>query len=408
MARRLVSGLAADHNDVKLVDDSSPSWLSLQATSPAPNSYAPPSGAHRWIRIEGNSGTTNNVGAPTGGPSNLYGTAGYTPAYFVGAFVIEATFLTGDASRIARIDMETSGDINLEVVYVSATTFNLRLTQTNSRTLIGTGSSVFTTLEIVYFRISLDGTNIELHARENNSDLSGLSAEVSAAETDGPNDNRAINIRAYDNVLDAGDYIYWDATGIIDADTTADRPNGDWTVNRLDGNGEGTAQDYGDETTCAGGGGVVADVQLDGSLLVDESIFWCEEAGANGSQEITLDDFTPSSTLCGLTATYFVKANVAAKTVATWLRLLDASNTSEWQNPNIALTTWVRLIAVFERDPSGNEWADLSDLNAIETGIRSISTNGAEDRCSALIIQAYEIGDDPPATGADRRRLLAA
>ncbi len=400
MARRLANAIAAKHDDVQLIDGSG--TRALQATSPAPNSYAPPSGAQNWITIEG--GGSNTIKGITDFTANPYAVdTEMSLAYLPFTFLIDGTLSPSQSGRVLifLIRPDGGGSLviwNLEWVYVSGTTFNLRLTNAGAtRTVKATGSTVFTTLEIVHGRITVDGTNITVHAQENDSDLSGLAADMQVAETRLITNNRNLEVVNVDD-LDAGEYVYLDCYSVIAADSTSDRPNAGCVLNRVDGDGEGSAQDYGDDAVCGSTDAVHADVALDGSDQADTSIYWCERGVQNGSQEQTLAAFTPAGKLAGITIHSLITANLESKTLNTWTRYFDASSTGEWTNASVAVTDWVPKIACPELDPSGGEWEDLANLNAIGTGGRSVSTNGAEDHWAAQFIQTYEYPDDAPAT----------
>ncbi len=413
MTRRLVNAICADHNDIQMLLGDSGTGSTLQATSPAPNSYTPPSGAMRWIRVEGGSG--NSIGGVSSGTLNPYAADDPIPLVYISfAILLDATLASGESGRILNTFLDSGSvvTLNLEWAYVSSTTFNLRLTTGNpasgsARTIKVTGSTVFNTLEIIYGRIAIDGTNVVVHAQENDSDLSGLAVEMEYAESQAMRDDRSLGVKAFDD-LDSGEYIYVDCIGMVAADSGADRPDAAWVVNRVDGDGEGSAQDYGDNVDCSVGStsAIYTDVLLI-SDAVHTATYWCEDGGSNGTQEQTLAAFTPAGTLAGCTIHELAQPNVGAKTVQVFTRISDASGTYEHETANLHQgTQWVQITACSELTPSGGEWADLSDLNAIVLGVRSDDGNGANDNHSAEFIQAFCIGDDPLATGRSRVMIV--
>lgn len=398
MTKRAFSGLAADHNDVLFTANGAASVanVTLQATSPASNSYVPPSGAIRWYRVEGDA----NFGR---------GTATYPPsgevalAYLCGTFLIEATLGSGETGRIVGIAHRSSGggggdQLNIEWVRVANTTFNLRLTTGNpssggTRTTLATGSTAYNTLEKISVRLEIDGTNLTLFAAENGDVSDESSAEITHANTK-LIATKKITAYATDDI-DASEYIWHDSWLLIDADSTADRPDSDVTVGRLNANGEGNDQAYGDNTDCTAGSvtAVFGDVTLTTDQVVTSS-FWCELGGEGGAQGADLDNFTPSKTLVGVEVWGAAEASTAAKTVTTSLRLRNVSSTLDKVNTNIGVDTFQGFVQFFDLFPSGAEWEDQTNIDAVEVAVLSNSNNGANDHWAGLIVQTYEVSDD--------------
>ena len=94
------------------------------------------------------------------------------------------------------------------------------------------------------------------------------------------------------------------------------------------------------------------------------------------------------------------------KTVTTFARLEDASgNSQEVQNFNFASTTYGGFSSAFNLPPDAGAWTQ-TQVDGLGAGLRSINTNTGNPNVSALAVELFTCGTDPPAVAADRRRLL--
>ncbi len=329
------------------------------------------------------------------------------------AFIVNATLGSGERGRIVgwrSREPDNSGAVYnfLDWKYVSGSTFNLRLTSATSDleasayriesglTILATGSTVFDTTKMIAVLIELNGTNMILWAYQ----MSGVNDLVS----DGGNQAEIfmpytklqhithLTIFGADDLQSGTEYVYHDASALIECETIADRPDTKLRVYEFDPDGDGSAQDFGDDADCSGTDGVVADV-IHSSDAPDESTYVCEEGGNAGVQGFTFPNtFAPTDTVFAVEGLEWGQGNVVGKTVNTDYILGDGSGTVTKANTNHSLTTWSSSHHTFPLDPSGDEWADIgaNGMDSIIVDIDSPNTNGANNHHSMLRLIIYE------------------
>lgn len=414
MAKRAISVFGCDHRDVKFAETASGSSanMSLVATAGS-GSYSPPSGAERWLRIEGGgSGAT----APAAAGNDDYAALGTTGLVYLGgsAFIVGNWMAAGEKVELYQWNLDIGGVTTSHVLrahYEASGTFKLKIVRNpgGAETVIATSSNAYDAEEMITWRLKIDGSDLVLHVRQNNTDLSGGTEEINVSH---PYEFKGTTFTPYVNQdltnMAAGEYVYFDACGAIEADAVADRPGAAFRLTRIEPDGDDTNDDYGDEDSCSDSAsdGTYTDVVLDGSLLIDESVYLCGHASQSDIQDFTLGNLTLTDTMVAMEVLHWRRANVASKTMDNWVRLLDASNTDEQQGVNLGATDFRVERKVFSLQPdASSEWSALSNVNAIKVGVRDSSSNGANHEVAAVICQVWEVDDDPEtAAGAVRRR----
>lgn len=197
---------------------------------------------------------------------------------------------------------------------------------------------------------------------------------------------------------------------LVTSSSEQDRPGVDVTagIHQPDGNRK---DEYGDQSDCTNGSTTGDFTRVDdwaSGDANDATDFNCENAGDTGIFVVTVTNATVAN-IIGLQVWARGRTNLEPKTVATKLRIEDASgNFEQYTNLNLASLDWDdgRRTAGFHLAPDAGSWTQTK-LDAHGIGISSINSNGANDQWTAIMSESFGVDNDPPPV-ADRRRLLNA
>ncbi len=381
---------APDKNDVRLYDNgltsATPTGITFPTTTD--DSAAPPD-TDRWLKITDSfADDVVNITRPASATPSIKNFNWFCQR---GAR-IRGTLGSGQTSRYMRFVTDGAAIfLAIEWVYVSASTFNWRLTKASGRTLLGDSSSAFSTDTTYALRLQLDGTNATLW-------VDGA-AEIQAAFTERLSSTSGEGIAAW-KPENASQQHYVSGVLLSHSDTTADRPDTDVEIATLENTGDyATDQGYGDDGDCNQGvtTAVAADVSLDGSAQVDTSIYWCENAGDGDKQGVEMGTatFPVGKDPMVLSVRAVGSANIAAKTVQVSCVISDGSSTQDLGFANLAGISFVGFFQHFPTAPDTGAWTQ-TDLDALKISCDSFTTNGANDQWAAVIAEMCWVSADPP------------
>ncbi len=397
MPRDFYGGFAPNFNTGYLVQGGAiPTGYSLVATT---TTGASPPRAARWLKVDDTSSAkltlmTSSLGEPAISPF----------MWDCITWRIEGSLGVGTSDPIFEIGVD-GGDSVVRIWWVrsSADKWQVRATKTGGDTIIATGSTEYDHDTTVELRWQLDGTNIKVWVNR--------TLEIDTAYTGTM--KTGVFLRAY-FIGTSGVEHYICQHGRFGSNSESDLPDSDVSVQGPVQNGQGPDDDYKDQAAGSSGDAEPADIDLDGSLDVDESIYWQGDAGAAWEQNVELTTVTKPSgfTVEGVVIRTASTSNIIGKTVSADHQLLDqVPNTVEETMSNLGSTNFGGRSTVHPAPPGGGDWDDftLADLRA---GVTTVDTNGAHDFHAALVVEVCSVATDadaPPAavgTGVDEQAIM--
>lgn len=401
MTRRLISGIGPENDDYRLWSGGQaqgwPASSGISTPTTTADSVAPPQGT-RWLAVTYNaSGTEYSI--ISGQWTVALDAIGWAVCR---AYRLHGTLNAGNTCLgIEYAVKRAEAEHNLQVGWerVSNTTFHFRVVE-DDVTVKATGTTAFNTDTSHSWRLTLDGTNATL-------EVNGVQ-ELTFAYT-GKYYSSRINVHP---IPASGQTHYYRGIIVCDAPSSADRPGVTVEMDHLNvgesGNGDwATEQEYGDDANCAPGStsATYTDTTLDGSDQVVATTYWCEASTEAGKQMSDLGTLSFSGTIIGCIIRRTQACNSTLKTVKTFSRISNGSTAINIELPNLGTTTFTGGECIHRAAPGGGTWE--SDLASLKAGLQSDAGNGATDQCCAMEVEVYAVNNDPPASGADRRRLLA-
>lgn len=345
--------------------------------------------------LESPDGGLLEVTAPT-----AYGTFVYGWPYIQECGLFGAGALTsGQVARVAT----WGANLRLELVQDGGdlADYIWRLFKISTSTVILTGTTRFTRGSYQEIRIEQRGTAHKLWV---DGVLEGEGTQTVGLPHGG------IILRAGPG-MGTNNFMRYRAGGLRASDDANDRPDVGSIVFGAkypsgDDGGAGQNQ-YSDEACLTDDAGTSSKwADWNGGSADDVTSLNCGEVASAEREISTLTNVTVSNVV----STYYrmrARANVDAKTVATWTIERDGSaNETERSNVDLLSNTWrTRVMGVFDRQPDGSVW-DQTALDDVRLGVRTIGTNGASDQWTAIFLVAWGMTTDPPATG--RRRIMGS
>lgn len=292
------------------------------------------------------------------------------------------------------------GSITLYWVYVSANTYQIKVVSTRGGSHSATTVAAFNTGQTYALRMECNGTTWKLWV-DSTLELTFTELDRFGSET--------IRIDGSDQAGVEHGY-----SGIIlcESDSESDRPDHmNIEVNVIQPTGDTAEDDYWDEAGSGGSSGDAnwSDVDLSGTA--HETVHgWQGAATSNQSQTSSFSTLTPTAGLeiIGVTLRVITQATGGSKTVATNLKIQDASaNEVLHAMTNMSWDNWRAHAIPFHTAPDGGAWQNF-DLDDFRAGVEHPSSNNANDEWALLIAEVAMVGNDAPAAAAEDRRHLMA
>ncbi len=295
----------------------------------------------------------------------------------------------------------------LQVAFLQSTDndhFVIRLTEETVTNVIGTGSVELAVDTDFTLLIWQNGTKVRMKVNSTEDDINvSHSGKLDRTGIQG------LPTEAGRDSLGTGDKLRIGPIAVHHSNDSADRPGvdiGDDMV--VYPNGDDT-QEFGDEVDCTEGEttGTYTDVDSWATTTGDETVYVCEHASENGYFLVDLTTVTPANDFTGIRMIARKSANLASKTVANnWvIRDADGSpNTIEKSGANLG-TAWVTSSVEFPTEPDGGAWSSGA-LGVLKAGFTTANTNGANFRCSEMMIEICTIDADAPPATTSRRRAM--
>ncbi len=285
--------------------------------------------------------------------------------------------------------------------------FVIRLTQDSPTNVIGTGSVELAVDTDFTLLIWQNGTKVRMKVNSTEDDINvSHSGKLDRTGIQG------LPTEAGRDSLQTGDKLRIGPIAIHHSNDSADRPGvdvGDDMV--VYPNGDDT-QGFGDDVDCTEGetSGTYADVDSWAGGSKDDTVYVCEHASEHDYFLVDLTTVTPANDFTGIRMVARQSANIGSKTVSNnWvIRDADGSpNTIEKSGFNLGSTTWSTRSMEFATEPDGGPWSSGA-LGVLKAGFTTQQTNGANFRCSEMMIEICTIdADAPPAATTSRRRAMA-
>lgn len=319
----------------------------------------------------------------------------------VAEFRIEGAFgAVGDVVHVLLLGSGTR--LQLALVCTTDTShYKIRLMQ-DMTTIIGTGSTEYavgTTFRAI--RAESDGATVTLHVDDSEEFSVSNTSEIAGS---------AIALFV-DADLQNGQTIHVRNIQLSQSNDRADRPgHQDMTGGIITLAGDKVSAEYGSHTgTCVDGSATEAHWDdWETGDADDVTTNNCMAGGSAGREVSEMSD--PATTnLYGVQVWLRGRANVDAKTVDVDIIIEDtAGNIRSRSQENFGTDVWrQRKGTGFSRGPGIDGWTELK-LHDTGVGVRSPDTNGANDQHTAIMVEWFGIGSDPPPAASGRRRLLAA
>jgi len=397
MALDFLSGFGPDYNDHSLRSGlSSVTLAGWTFPTTTDDAAAPPDGA-RWIKAEDTwSGSQKQLFptlTPTGVSFKTYCWMCYR------GWRLHGTLPAGDHDRFLSFSVAGGdGEIAIEWVRVSNTTYNLRLTKTPFRTTVATGSTAFTTDTTYSLRMELNGTTFKLW-------VDGTATpEIDVAYTGTLNIAQS-TLMAPD--ASSGLQHYWRSGLLCCSNAESDRPDDQVECDTIEGSADwATEQDWGAAGDCAASSAVFGDVNLDGSAQVDTTTVWCEATAGVNNQMSETPTASPTGTPVGAVWRGNGAATFGAKTCNVNARISDATPiASNVALANFTNATFVGREAYYPLGPAGGVWSGVT-LADLKLGASTPAGNNDTANLAAVLLELFSVGADPPAA-AGRSRILA-
>lgn len=287
------------------------------------------------------------------------------------------------------VGVGTSSTMNLIAVQSSGSNFNIRVS-------IGAITVLTTLAEYAVdtwltFLVELDGTHWRLYEWTGSVWLHvGTGVRSEKLNTSGSQ----VVIQGTGASLDAGEKYRLKLLLLCGTDTRAAAPNSSLDVIASFTDGNGTHGDYGDQSDCTAGSTTGDEARWDDwatGANDGDTTDNCEDGGSNGTMTSTMANTTVPTGFFGVQVRAFGKANLAAKTVDVWLRIDDGTNDQE-QADAFPGDTYVTKTAGFTLAPDGSTVWSQTEWNGTEIGVRSVSTNGANDIWTAIGAELFGVG----------------
>ena len=286
------------------------------------------------------------------------------------------------------------GANNLEVDLVQSTDndhFVIRLSDDTGSTTLGTGTKEIAVDTDFTLLIWVDGTNLRVKT-------DGTEDDINVAHTGVPNRTGILGLPG--GGLGSGDKLRIGPIAIHHSNDSADRPGvdiGDDMV--VYPNGDDT-QGFGDEADCNAGqtSGTYSDVDSWATTVKDDAVYVCEHASENDYFLVDLTTLTISNDFTGIRMVARQSANVVSKTVANHWTIRDADGTPneiKIQGENLGATAFATRHMDFPTEPDGGAWSSGA-LGVLKAGFQSDALNGANFRCSEMLIEVCTIDADAP------------
>jgi hypothetical protein len=202
------------------------------------------------------------------------------------------------------------------------------------------------------------------------------------------------------DVLAAGQTMYWDGYGGYHGDDASERPDPSTLWRRfLPPNSDTAESEYRSQVgDCLTDNGTYTNVDdwASGGQNDGLTTYSCGPV-ANAKEVYGLATATAVGDISGVITHYLLSANLVSKTVDNWARLKYGSDALEVQLPNLSATSLVPNKAVFRTPPGSAPWSQAI-IDGLEVGHRVVSTNGATARVTALGVEVFAVKPFVPPT----------
>jgi len=164
---------------------------------------------------------------------------------------------------------------------------------------------------------------------------------------------------------------------------------------RLDPDGDNESADYGDQATCGDGSGTFSDWILFGHAPLT-TIWLCELGGEAGQETSTFENLSVLTTPKLVASRALGGSSILSKTVETHHRMIQGGLLAEQENVNLTYNDWRGYHAMWPTAPDTGAWS-AAKVNVLNVGIRSVDTNGANDKWAAYCLEVFDLQDAPAA-----------
>jgi len=386
-ARQFYGCIGPSFADKRLLNDGTGNILGFSMPATTTAGASPPRGAY-WLKMVDTSTTYQILWGARGMGSIL--------TYVWDCFVFRVEGSLGASADDPIVEIPVAGGdsiIKLWQIRSSADKFQIRLTKTGADTVVATGATEFDHDTTISCRLELNGTTARVWLNDGGGGGDLLEIDVAYTGT------RQAQGPRMSPISTSGVEHYLCQWGCFGSNSEADRPALDAVVDMLEQNGQGPDDDYGDEVATTAGRAEPADVALDGSDLVDTSIYWQGDAARDDIQNVTLTTVSPAGAVVEGAMWRGCGANTSDLKNASWnAQLIDHADHTDREiiaGTVLTSTAWVGRTVVFDTPPDAGDWNSFA-LADLEAGVEDFSTADVNDLWSALVVEICSVDDDPP------------
>lgn len=397
MTRELVgaAGPECNHkNTYRYSTNSDPNALLTIVSSPAPSN-----GTYRW------KGTGNSQDGGWLIHPKLTPTVRIYAAFLLPQLRVSGTLSPGDAFHILALDYAgASSDIEMVVIYASASTYKLQWVVRTSGTDVAvvTSTNAFATGTDYSVRVVFD----------NNTWYLWVNGTVEGSGINGDHvkpTNGAINLAVPAGMVSGQSWLMTQPR-LYFYDSPSERPGFPCGAARLDPTGNTSESGFNSQVGgCLTDNGDFAnwDDYAAAGAPDDATTYNCGQSGVGELKEVSsLSTWTiPSGqVVTGVMHRLWQAASGADKTISTFSRVKYSTSAVETQLPNLAYTTWdivkvTNPVTPINAAPGGGAITQTV-IDGLEAGVRIPSGNGANAYVSANCVEVFSETDDPEPSGA--------